>query len=287
VTIRVFVFAAVLLGLPLCAHAQTYGPYSAETYIECKPSRPVPGKVAVVVAHGNWATGGEQQEPAVRLCQALSAKGIYAVSIGYRMVYGAHWPALFQDAQTAIRWLRSKGYKTVGMAGTSAGGVLSLMAGAVEATVVSPATDPSGEAALYPGLRSQADFVIDISGPTDIGIEEANGANDAVLTGIPLPKGLAEASVSPITFITGTMPPTIIFEGLTDTFVTIPMAGELIRLLKDKGTTFQYQTYHGGHVFKGLPPAAVTACIDEATQFALKRTPGANNPSCEGPVPKK
>jgi acetyl esterase/lipase len=273
---------------PYAAHALNYGPYPAENYFDCKPDKPAPGKIAAIIVHGNWATGGNLEANTIQLCHALAAKGIYAVDANYRLLYSADWPAAFQDVQMAVRWMRHRGYTTVGVAGMSAGGTLSLLAGAIESVVVSPQTDKLGEYKLFPGLRSQADFIIDVSGPPDmIAFDAQPKENDRIIEGVPMTRALAEATASPITFIGGSMPPTIIFEGLTDPQVTVAQIGELRRVFENKGVKYQYQLYRGQHVLNGLPAAAQAECLSEAAEFALTRKVTDSNPLCVGPLPKK
>jgi acetyl esterase/lipase len=283
--VRRLIVVLPLLAAPLWAHADpTYGPYSDETYIECKPAKPT--YQAIVLIHGNWATGSNKQANILRLCKAFAAKGIDAFDINYRMVYAAHWPAMFQDVQAAVRWVRSKGFTEVGAGGTSAGGTLSLMAGAIGDINTSPSTDPLKESTLYPGYSSKADFVVDVSGPPNIAEEDVIKGSDTIISGIPLPKTIAEATVSPITYISGSLSPTIIFQGLTDPSIPGSMFQELIRVLNVKGVTYQAQYYRAGHAFTGLPAANELACIDEAIEFAKSLTPRSNYPKCEGPAVK-
>jgi acetyl esterase/lipase len=281
---RQLLIAFPLLAIVPSAHAQTFGPYPEETYVECTPAKPT--RQAIVLTHGNWATGSNKQTNILQLCTAFAAKGFDAVSIGYRMVYSAHWPAMLQDTQTAIRWMRSRGFTKVGAGGTSAGGTLSLLAGAIDQVRVSQATDPKGEAALYPGYSSKADFVVDISGPTDIAEENAIKGSDTILTGIPLPKDIAAATISPLTYVNGAMSPTIVFEGMTDANVPRDMIDDLVTAFKSEGVTYQVQYYRAGHVFTGLPAANELTCVDEAIEFARLLKPLRNNWTCLGPVAK-
>jgi len=280
---RSSLFALALVALSFSAQGRTYGPYPDETYTECKPAKPT--RQAIILIHGNWTSGSNRQANIIQLCNAFAAKGIHAFNINYRLIYTTHWPAMFQDIQTAIRWVRSRGFTKVGVGGTSAGGTLSLMAGAVQANNVSPSTDPLSEVLLYPGFSPKADFVVSMSGPPDMaGFIRLRGA-DAVLLGIPLPRGIAEASVSPLTYVTGAMAPTIILQGLKDPNIPNWMMDELLTVLKDKGVVYQVQYYRGGHVFLGLPAENVSACTDEAIEFAKFLKPRPNNyGKCEGPV---
>jgi acetyl esterase/lipase len=283
--VRHILFTLLVLVFPLSSQAQTFGPYAEETYIECKPAKPT--HQAIVLIHGNWSTGSARQSNILQLCHAFAAKGIHAFDINYRMVYAANWPAMFQDVQTAIRWVRSRGFTKVGAGGTSSGGTLSLMAGALDHTTVSPATDPQGEAALYTEFSPKADYVVDISGPTDTQVEDQIKQSGRILEGIPLRPAIAAATVSPLPYIDGTMSPTIIFQGTLDKPVPAMMVNELLHVFKNKGVAYQVQYYRAGHVFTGLPTVNESACIDEAIEFAKFLKPRTSNyPMCEGPVVK-
>jgi acetyl esterase/lipase len=277
---KTVIVALVFLAFPLSSSAATFGPYPTQTYVECKPAKPAKGNPAAVFAHGNWANGTDSQANALQVCQGLAAAGIYTISINYRNAYQAVWPAQLADMQLAIRWLRHLGYSRVGVAGTSAGGEIALMAGAVNAPVVSLDTDPKREFDQWIFMSSKPDFVIDISGPADMTMEVNDGTRDGMSPQVPLSLPMAQASMSPVVFIDSRMPPTIVFQGLTDTHTKVDQADELTTILAARQVVYQYQLYGGGHVFAGMSAAEQNACVAEAAQFALALKPVAAKGLC-------
>lgn len=272
--------AAVLLAST--AHAQTYGPYPTQTYIECIPAHP--SGVAVALLHGNWANGADTQANAMQVCQRLARASIYVMNINYRTAYQMPWPAQLQDAQLAIRTLRAKGYKSVGVAGTSAGGAISLMAGVTAKSDKTLATDPKREWDIWWKQNPRPDFVVDISGPTDFVMEIADGLPDGMPT---LMNRLEHMSIdqaiydiSAVNFVTCTMPPTIIFQGLHDPHTHKDQAQELAGKLAVNSVPFEYVPYNGGHVLDGLTVAQQNGYIAEAARFALAAGLAPKNGSC-------
>ena len=60
----------------------------------------------VIVAHGGgWSAGDKRKDIAVIL-EPLTKSGAFTrFSINYRLAPTNHWPACFEDVQTAIRWV--------------------------------------------------------------------------------------------------------------------------------------------------------------------------------------
>ena len=81
-------------------------------------------KMAIVVCPGGgyWMLAGHEGHD---YAEYLSMQGVSAFVLRYRLsASGYRHPAMLADAQRAIRTLRSLGYKTVGIMGSSAGGHL-------------------------------------------------------------------------------------------------------------------------------------------------------------------
>ncbi len=85
-------------------------------------------KMAIVVCPGGgyWMLAGHEGQD---YAEYLSMQGVSAFVLRYRLsASGYRHPAMLADAQRAIRTLRSLGYKTVGIMGSSAGGHLTCTA---------------------------------------------------------------------------------------------------------------------------------------------------------------
>lgn len=256
-------YAAIPNGPPATL---VYGPYPGQTYLTCAPAKP--SGVAVVLAHGNYANGSASQGNDYEICNQLAAAGIYVMDINYRLAYAAPWPAQLQDMQLAIRYLHAHGYAIVGAAGTSAGGMISLQAGANG--TVSETGDTLHEYAMWWRQPVRPAFVIDISGPTDYTMEIDDGTPDgmpAQMKTMTTAQAIAELSV--VNYIDCHTAPTIVFQGLSDNHTRTDQAVELVGLLAQNEVPYVYQPYVGGHVFSGVAPATESAFIAQAAAFAL------------------
>ena len=87
----------------------------------------------VVFAHGGGFNSGNHFT-AIRYIAPLASRGFVTATITYRLAGEAPWPASFEDAKCAVRWLRTHAHELGGdpdrivMAGDSAGAHLSVMA---------------------------------------------------------------------------------------------------------------------------------------------------------------
>jgi len=93
----------------------------------------------VVWIHGGGLMGGTRQRESVderTLIDLLLADGITVVSIDYRLAPETKLPAIVEDVEDALRWVRERGPELfgadpdrIGVVGTSAGGFLTMTAG--------------------------------------------------------------------------------------------------------------------------------------------------------------
>ena len=132
----------------------------------CLPAGPVEGippRAAIVVIHGgSWQHGDKANLNWRSVCQWFASEGFVAVSVNYRLVPAAVFPAQLDDVQTAVRWLRDPAQverynidpDRIGAFGGSAGGNLAALLGTVGS---GPWTEDARVAA-----------VADLSGPVDL-----------------------------------------------------------------------------------------------------------------------
>lgn len=248
---------AVMLASP--AFAASYGPYSDNNYIQFGNPK---SANAVVIVHGGWDCLENDAEPFfLNLGNFLANRGAFVVSINYRLTPGGHpWPSQWQDVQTAIRYMRSKGYKRVTAIGTSAGAYnvagVAFQAGAI----VNRNTDPLGESALYAEYSSQADAYVLVSPFTDLTDPALwQGAVRLLTVGVSAPKGmpptLAASRASPITYVNNSASPILLFSGISDTVVPYAHSERFVAQLTYQQVDFQFVPYQGGHVFGGITGA--------------------------------
>lgn len=90
--------------------------------------------VVVYVHGGGWAVGSRSDFAETRL-GALAAHGLAVLSIDYRLVDVAHFPAQLHDVKAAVRWVRGEAGRLgvdaerIGIWGASAGAVLASLTG--------------------------------------------------------------------------------------------------------------------------------------------------------------
>lgn len=137
-------------------------------------SAPGASRPAVVSIHGgSWARGDKANDDWRGVCLWLASEGFVAVSVNYRLVPAATYPAQLDDVQLAVAWLREPAQldrfdidpARIGAFGGSAGGNLAALLGT------------AGEGALDEGSRVAA--VVEFSGPValDAASLESDGAS--------------------------------------------------------------------------------------------------------------
>jgi acetyl esterase/lipase len=129
--------------------------------------------VVIWLHGGGWIRGDKAN------CHAapLVAKGYVAVSMNYRFLQHAEFPAQIEDCKAAVRWLRANAKKynldpeRIGVMGASAGGHLAALLG----TTGNVKALEGGLGNLEQSSRVQA--VIDFFGPLRITKEKGNKSN--------------------------------------------------------------------------------------------------------------
>ncbi len=120
---------------------------------------------AVMWIHGGgWSSGSHHEmQQTVRLAN----HGYLVLSVEYRLVDEAIWPAQIEDCKLGVRWLRENAAKynvnpdRIGCWGASAGGHLAALMGV---TGDKPDLEGKGGSA---GFSSRVQAVVDFCGPTD------------------------------------------------------------------------------------------------------------------------
>ena len=207
-----------------------------------------PPRASIVVIHGgSWQHGDKANLNWRSVCQWLASEGFVAVSVNYRLVPTATFPAQLDDVQDAVRWLRDPAQvlrynldpDRIGAFGGSAGGNLSALLGTVGS---GPWTDDARVAA-----------VADLSGPVDLRkpIRTTDSYNQdfaqvvldylGCTTYADCP-GVAKAS--PVFLADETDPPFFVAHS-TDEFIPIKQSDELVAALRDHGVDTTYVTVAG------------------------------------------
>lgn len=238
----------------------------------------------VVMIHGGaWQLGSRREftapggkdrtgKPTPSWMELLAEKGFVAAAINYRLAPEHKFPAMIEDARSAVRFLRAnaKTYKIdpekFAAMGTSAGGHLSLLCGMADKSAgfdVGDNLDVSGK----------VQCVIDFFGPTDLKLIAASaGLEDGYLVPVFGKEAKTDASIykraSPITYVAKDSPPTLLLHGTFDLIVPVKHSEVLHKALTDAGATSELITVsfagHGGWSDREMekPQAAILKFLD-------------------------
>src|ERR1044071_5617235 len=148
--ILMFLACAAVLATARSEHGIVYGEAGGEklTMDYYPPGGPAPHPIAIII-HGGGFTGGTSKNNSEAYCADFLAPAGYAVfSINYRLAPKYPYPAMVEDVQRAIRYIRHNAKKwkadpnRIALVGGSAGGYLSNMAGILNAGGIKGAKDP-------------------------------------------------------------------------------------------------------------------------------------------------
>lgn len=118
---------------------------------------------AMLLLHGGgFEEGGRDKGGMPRLCDEFAQRGIVAVTIDYRLLPAASYPAQVEDAAAAVAWLREPAQverygldpARIGVLGSSAGAIIAQSLGT------------AGEGPLDAGSRVR--LVVSLSGASDL-----------------------------------------------------------------------------------------------------------------------
>ncbi|MCW5937403.1 MAG: alpha/beta hydrolase [Fimbriimonadaceae bacterium] len=233
----------------------------------------------VVVIHGGTWMAGKRQDMAA-ICQAIAREGMAAATVDYRLAPNSRWPAMIEDCQAAVRFLRAKaddyGLDTdaFGSCGASAGGHLALLLGLTDTWEQDPADNPD--------QSSRVGAVFNLFGPVDLtqdfDVKLADFVSKAVI-GKPYADSKEEiARFSPITYVDGTQPPIFTLQGEADTVVPFRQAQRLDEAVRAKGGTHELTLLKKmGHGIDEKDPEqmkGVKAGIDFLKDLLLRKVAG-------------
>ena len=178
------------------------------------PPPAVKNGIGILLLHGGgWQSGDRSQLRGYGVL--LGRRGYMCIASEYRLTGEALWPAQAEDVKCAIRYIRANAGELgidpdrLVVSGNSAGGHLSLMAGAN----TSGAFEGEGGNA---GVSSAVSAVIAFYPPT--GLDKREWGGMPALFG----KGAARevmSAASPLTYADTTFPPTLLIHGNKDELV--------------------------------------------------------------------
>lgn len=228
-----------------------------------RPEKPAAEPVPLLMfIHGGGWSGGDKRDYQIYTAR-FAQRGYVCVSVGYRFIQEAPFPAAVQDTKCAVRWLRLNAARLgadpekIVAIGGSAGGHLAMMIG-YSADV--PALEGDGG---HAGVSSRVAGVVDLYGPSDMTIPSAR-TNPTATRFIGQPYDAAPelyALASPLTHLDASDPPTLIFQGTIDTTVPPEQSDLLAEALQKLDEPYWYARVDGWpHTMDIIP--AVNAYTD-------------------------
>jgi pectinesterase len=181
--------------------------------------------VAILVHGGGWNNGDKEQD--IVPVFAPVATNFAWFTINYRLAPTNHWPACFDDVQTAIRWvkLHAPEFKgdpeRIALVGYSAGGLLTLLSGTLD--------ESNAHVQAVVGLAPPADVYGDA---TKRGLDKSPAMKD-LLGADSLDAETLDTMkmISPVNHVRPGLPPFLLIQGDADQSVaynfTVDFAGKL------------------------------------------------------------
>jgi len=210
--------------------------------------------LVVFVHGGGWRNNSYKK----CLTPWLTEFGFAVASVSYRLTDKATFPAQIHDCKAAVRWLRAHadryGYDSsrVGVAGTSAGGHLSLLLG-----VTGGDDRLEGEVGGNLDQSSRVQAVGDYYGPSDFVLRSKNQPTKTekpdspvrLLLGGPASENLEQARLaSPAFHVTEDDPPLLIIHGEKDGTVKLNQSERMVEEYERAGLDVTLQIVPGaGH----------------------------------------
>jgi alpha-L-fucosidase 2 len=182
-----------------------------------------PHPVAVIL-HGGGFTGGTSKNGSEAYCAQFLAPAGYAVfAINYRLAPKHPYPAMVEDTQRAVRFIRRHARqwdadpRRIALVGGSAGGYLSNLAGVLEGAGERKAKEPVDRAS------AAAQAVVTLFGPSDFRGRPPSKGLRALLGPLIAEKGeeAALAEASPVMHIRRDAPPFLLIHGDKDEAVPL------------------------------------------------------------------
>ena len=212
---------------------------------------PRPG--LVFVHGGGWRGGDKRRGYFLPGALEYAQKGYVCITVNYRLVDEAPFPACVEDVKCAVRWFRAHAGEynvdpdRIGGYGNSAGAHLVAMLG-----LAGPDAKLEGDGP-YPKQSSLLNAVCASATPTDFlkwGREGGERFRSRGLLAGPQETFRERAkAASPITYVHADAPPFLLFHGTADTTVNVDQSVRFAEALREAGAKdVTYKEYDGeGH----------------------------------------
>ncbi|MBN2613757.1 MAG: alpha/beta hydrolase [Bacteroidales bacterium] len=187
---------------------------------------------AIVIIHGGGWRAGSKRAPVYRaLLLDYALQGYVTMSVEYRLLEEAPFPACIEDVKCAVRWLKAHADEynidttKIGVFGHSAGAHLALML-----AMTSSVAEPEGDGP-WKGHSSRITSVVPASTPTQV-----------------VPWASPDSSHWPVGNISANLPPVLIIHGTKDEIVPVGPVDEFVEKLRQAGAKdITYLRVEGGN----------------------------------------
>lgn len=259
---RLWMAALIALGTPLPSHAAdepAVGVVREQNLVYCvhggealrldlaRPGRAANAPVILFVHGGAWVEGSRDAYSS-EIVEAAQA-GYVSATVDYRLSRDGRnpFPAHLADIQCAIRWVRANAAALgadparIGIAGGSAGGHLSLLAG------LAPGLVPPGAEEPFAQYSATVQAVVNFYGPTDLlaMLHETPNLGPTIRSVFADPW-----TASPIAYVSRESPPILTLHGSEDDTVSYLQALRLDQRAREVGARHELVRFEGeGHGF--------------------------------------
>jgi len=228
---------------------------------------------AIVFLHGEgWRAGNRRQMS--HFIEGVARMGWVGVTVEYRLVPAARFPAQVEDCKAAVRWLRANAGKyrirpdRIGVVGFSAGGHLASMLG-----VTGEKDGLEGEGGST-GQSSRVQAVVSFFGPEDFSTRDWPRDLEREVIVQFLGGSFAERPdvyrrASPVSYVTGDAPPFLLFHGRNDELVPVDQSIRLAEKLKSAGVPVRLVVLEGEK--HGFTDAGNQASMKTMMEFLTER----------------
>lgn len=231
---------------------------------------------AIVFLHGEGWRAGHRRDMS-HFIEGVARMGYVGVTVEYRLVPAARFPAQVEDCKAAVRWLRANAGKygadpgRIGAVGFSAGGHLAAMLG------VTSESDGLDGTSGNSGQSSRVQAVVAFFGPTDFSTRDwpADLEKEVIvpfLGGTFADRPDTYVRASPIHYVTKDDPPFLLFHGGKDELVPVDQSKRLAEKLKSAGVPVQLVVLpEEAHRFTD---ARIQECMRQMLKFLAERLGG-------------
>jgi acetyl esterase/lipase len=187
---------------------------------------------AIVIVHGGgWRAGSKRDRPYRVMLLEYALKGYVTVSVDYRLVGEAPFPACIEDVKCAVRWLRAHADEygvdpdRIGTYGHSAGAHLAMM------LALCPSSAGMEGDGGWDDFSSAVTAAAGGATPTSLGSRFADGDR-----------------YSPLNYVSGDGPPILLLHGTDDDVVSVESIDAFEAKLKEAGAKdISYVRVDGGN----------------------------------------